>query len=89
MSNDEGDLPKMVAMLIYSMPKFAFGMGVAYLKMRIDAKRAGRDFYLELRKGGIPKEAARALTEQYVSTLSVRRILKDAGGMDLFDRSSW
>jgi hypothetical protein len=86
MSGEDEDLPRVMATVIWSVPPLVLRLGTTYLKMRLDAKRAGQLFYRELIDGGMPKEAAQELRDEYVSTLDIRRLMKEMGGFDLFGR---
>lgn len=60
-------------------PILSFRIGVQYLHMKRSANKARGRFYNELINGGIPKQQARALADDYASAVSIRSIIENAG----------
>ncbi|NLK25093.1 MAG: hypothetical protein GX307_00750 [Euryarchaeota archaeon] len=56
-------------------PGLAFRLILAYLRMKRQAKRARHNFYIELRRGGLPRRDAKELADEYVLTVSLRSTL--------------
>lgn len=64
---------------VVQAPILSFRIGVQYLHMKRSANRARGRFYRELVNGGIPKQQAKDLADQYVSAISIRSIIKTVG----------
>ena len=58
------------------IPMVTLNLGVSYLRMKRQVKRARRAFYRELVGSGLPREEAARLADEYASAVSVRRILR-------------
>lgn len=63
-----------------STPSLIFRLGVKYLKMKRSANRARGRFYKELIRSGLPKHEAKGLSDQYVSAISIRSLIKNVRG---------
>ena len=70
------DLPKIVGMLLISLPMLLVRFTRVFLGFKRDANKGGRIFNYELRKQGLDDEIARKLTEMYLETANVRRIVQ-------------
>jgi hypothetical protein len=68
-----------VLVAVAHAPALTLRLGLQYLRMRRSANKARGRFYKELINGGIPKEQAKDLADQYVSAVSIRSIIKTAG----------
>jgi hypothetical protein len=64
---------------VVQAPFLSFRIGVQYLRMKRSANKARGRFYKELINGGIPKQQARDLADEYVSAVSIRSIVKAVG----------
>ena len=89
MKSETEDLPTIMASIMVAVPKLALGTGVAYLRMKRNARRGAKTVYRELVGSGIPEEAARKLSESYASELSIRNLAQKFGMPFDRSRSDW
>jgi hypothetical protein len=61
-------------------PIIAIRVGLQYLRIKRKANKARGRFYNELVRGGVPREQAAELADEYAGGLSIRSFFK-AGGM--------
>jgi hypothetical protein len=64
---------------VVQAPILSFRIGLQYLRMKRSANKARGRFYKELIDGGIPRQQARELADEYVSAISIRSIVKAVG----------
>ncbi|MCX6650203.1 MAG: hypothetical protein NT131_00880 [Methanomassiliicoccales archaeon] len=58
-------------------PWLLLRLSVAYLRMRRRANKEGRQFYQALLRDGVPREHARMLADEYSSSLSLVRMIRE------------
>jgi hypothetical protein len=75
-TTEDGDVPKIVATVIYKMPVLALRVGVQYLSMRTHARRASRDFRRSMVSEGMPEDLAKRLSDEYAMDLSLGTLMK-------------
>lgn len=78
-----GDIPRLVATAMTAAPALTLRLGLCYLRMKRNSRRASRAFREKLERDGVPPDLARRLEAEYGSELSVRKLL-DMGGGGLF-----
>ncbi len=78
---EDADIPKILAIAIVSGGGLVTRFGLSYLKMRKDARKAGKWFYQGMLSNGIPKEYAQRLREEYEDGLSLETLIR--AGMDV------
>lgn len=61
-------------------PTIAIRVGISFLKLKRRAKKAGKRFYKELVRNGVPPQEARKLADEYTSMVSIRYWAKNLGG---------
>lgn len=64
---------------VVQAPILSFRIGLQYLRLKRSANKARGRFYKELIDGGIPKQQAKELADEYVSAVSIRSIVKAVG----------
>ncbi len=79
-TTEEGDVPKIVATVIWSSPRFVFSTGVAYLRMKRLTRVSSDRFRASLESSGMPPERARQLSEKYGVDLSITKLLSSLRG---------
>jgi hypothetical protein len=60
-------------------PPLLLRLGVSYLRYKRQAKRAGRSFFHSLVANGIPEKEARDLADDYMTSFSVKKIIRQLG----------
>lgn len=63
-------------------PILAVRVGISLLKLKRRANKAGKRFYKELVKNGVPPLEARKLAEDYTSVVSIRYWARNLGGLN-------
>jgi hypothetical protein len=61
-------------------PWLLLRLSFAYLRMRRRANKEGRHFFLTLVRDGVPREQARMLADEYSSSLSLVRMIREGLG---------
>jgi hypothetical protein len=56
-------------------PTLVLRLGVSYLRYKRHAKKAGKFFHRSLVINGIPEKEAQDLTDEYMTSFSIRAIL--------------
>jgi hypothetical protein len=80
MSEHRDDLPKLVAAITLTIPKIALGTGIAYLRMKRNARRSARLFEKGLVSSGLSPTMAHELALKYETDLSIRKMITGFGG---------
>ena len=80
MSEHRDDLPKLVAAITLTIPKIALGTGIAYLRMKRNARKSAKVFEKGLLSSGLPSTMAHDLAVKYESDVSIRRMIRSSGG---------
>jgi len=57
-------------------PPLLLRLGISYLRYKRQAKRAGKSFLRSLVANGIPEKEARDLADDYMTSFSVRTIIR-------------
>jgi hypothetical protein len=65
-------------------PAIVIRIGISFLRLKRQANKAGKRFYKELLRNGIPPHEARKLADDYTSAVSVRYWAKNLGGFASF-----
>lgn len=73
------DTPKIVATIIWEIPNIVLRVGVAYLRLRRDSRRATREFRKGMEAEGLPPALAERLAKSYSSDLSLRSLFRKVG----------
>ncbi|MCJ7607620.1 MAG: hypothetical protein MUO94_07225 [Thermoplasmata archaeon] len=73
---EDGDVPRIVATVIYKMPVLAVRVGVRYLSMRTHARRASRELRRSMVSEGMPEDLAKQLSDDYAMDLSIGTLMK-------------
>jgi hypothetical protein len=73
------DLPKIMATIGWTVPPMVFRLGVKYLRMKRQARRAAMRFRAGLEASGMPPELASRLADTYSVDLSIHKMLKGLG----------
>ena len=60
-------------------PPLLLRLGISYLRYKRQAKRAGKSFLHSMVVNGIPEKEARDLAEDYMTSFSVRTIIRQLG----------
>ena len=68
-------LLKIIGTLVPSLPLLSLRFGGVYLRFKRQSKIAGKIFQKELRKQGLDKDTAEALTNQYLDPSHLRQYL--------------
>jgi len=79
MSEHQDDLPKLVAAITMTIPKIALGTGIAYLRMKRNARKSAKLFEKGLVSSGLPSTMAHDLAVKYESDLSIRKMISNFG----------
>lgn len=69
-------IPEVVAIFLARMPWIFWTLLTSYLRMKKQAKIAGREFHGALIKNGVPPSMARELTHDYSEMFSLSTIMK-------------
>jgi len=80
MSEHQDDLPKLVAAITLTIPKIALGTGIAYLRMKRNARRSAKLFEKGLVSSGLSPTMAHELALKYETDLSIRKMITGFGG---------
>ena len=80
MSEHRDDLPKLVAAITITIPKIALGTGIAYLRMKRNARKSARLFEEGLVSSGLNPTMAHELALKYETDLSIRKMISSFGG---------
>jgi hypothetical protein len=80
MSEHRDDLPKLVAAITLTIPKIALGTGIAYLRMKRNARRSAKLFEKGLVSNGLSPTIAHELALKYETDLSIRKMITGFGG---------
>ena len=59
------------------MPMLAYHMFRSYLRVKVQAKRATKEFYRSLIANGLPKREAKALRDEYGSGMSITSLIRE------------
>lgn len=59
-----------------SVPSLVVRISLSYLRMKRQANRSARQFYLSLVKNGMPKREARQLADEFASAFSLSTMMK-------------
>lgn len=78
MSKDKGG-GEMLLVVAAGLPSMLIGLFRSYLRMKRQAKLAGKEFYRSLVEGGVPPRYAQELCDEYTNAFSIITILKDLG----------
>jgi len=66
-----------VLYLVAMLPSLLYHISISYLRLRVRAKKQGKEFYRALVQGGVPKGQARSLADDYSSAISLVKMLKE------------
>jgi len=58
-------------------PVLMWRLVVAYLRMRRQANREGRNFFQALLRDGVPRDQARELADVYASSISLTQMIRE------------
>jgi len=76
---DREELPKFIGVVLAKSPKLLLRLSWRYLKMKKQAQRAERTFRRQLEASGMDPKTAARFAERYISTVSLRHIVKEIG----------
>lgn len=76
MSDQEGDLPKTVAVIMVSIPSLVIRTGFVYLRTKRKARKSAKRVMKGMIGSGIPPELAKKLAGEYEAQLSIRTIMR-------------
>lgn len=68
---------KTIGVILPKLPSLMLKFGSTFLKIKRDAKKAGKIFRRELIKQGIDKETAEKFTEIYLETSNIGKFFKN------------
>jgi hypothetical protein len=71
--------PEIVAIFIARLPSMFWALLTSYLRMKKQAKLAGKEFYRVLIENGIPPRMARELRDEYSNMFNLTTIMKGWG----------
>jgi hypothetical protein len=88
MSTEDGNMAKnkveserqAIVYVAAMVPSLLWHLGWAYLRMRRRANREGRFFYRALVKKGVPREVAVELANEYSSSISLTKFIREGFG---------
>jgi hypothetical protein len=66
-----------VIAVVASMPMLAYRLFRSYMKVKVQAKRASKEFYRSLIANGLPKREAKALRDEYGSGMSITSLIRE------------
>jgi hypothetical protein len=66
-----------VVAVVASMPLMAYRLLRSYLRVKVSAKRASKEFYRSLLANGLPKREARALRDEYGAGMSMTSLIRE------------
>ncbi|MGD0819018.1 MAG: hypothetical protein ABR986_11595 [Methanomassiliicoccales archaeon] len=69
---DNGAVIAMVA----SLPLMVYRLFRSYLRVKVSAKKASKEFYLSLLANGLPKREAKALRDEYGAGMSITSLIR-------------
>jgi len=69
-----------------SAPPLILRLFFSYLRAKRRANVADRRFFEAMVEGGVPREEARELADEYSSSISLRRIMRDYGFVGMAGR---
>lgn len=72
---DKGNLVRIAPVIIWTAPVLGLKVGISYLRIKRDARKAVRSFRKGLREEGLPADVARSLVREYDEETSVFRRL--------------
>jgi hypothetical protein len=75
MSEPEDDLPKVVAVMMVSIPSVVLRTGVVYLRTKRRARKGAKKVMKGMIESGIPPELAKKLTDDYEAQISLKTIM--------------
>jgi len=78
--DERTDILKLVGTVGTHAPALVLKLGMSYLKMKRNARKASRTFVRELERGGMPSEMARRLGDEYGTEISLRKLISSGGG---------
>jgi hypothetical protein len=73
------EMPEVVAIFMVRLPRMLWALFTSYLRMKKQAKLAGREFYRTLVENGMPPSMARELRDEYCSMFNLSTIMKGWG----------
>jgi hypothetical protein len=60
-----------------SMPLMLYRLFRSYLRVKVSAKKASKEFYLSLMANGLPKREAKALRDEYGAGMSLTSLIRE------------
>ena len=66
-----------VIAVVASMPVLLYHLFRSYLRVKVSAKKASKEFYRSLIANGLPKREAKALRDEYGSGMSITSLIRD------------
>lgn len=84
-SEKGGAGPVMLAVAA-SAPPLILRLFFSYLRAKRRANVAGKRFFEAMVEGGVPRDEARELADEYSSSISLRRIIRDFGFVGMAGR---
>ena len=57
------------------LPSLMIRLGASFLRLKLDAKKAGKTFHKELMRQGIDKEKADEFTQMYLETSNMKNYM--------------
>jgi len=61
--------------LLPYLPSLSIRLGVSFLRLKRDARKAGKEFNKELVRQGVDKEIANEFTQMYLETSSMKNYI--------------
>ena len=66
-----------VIIVVASMPFMIYHLLRSYLRVKVSAKKASKQFYRSLIANGLPKREAKALRDEYGSGMSITSLIRE------------
>jgi hypothetical protein len=73
------EMPEVVAIFMVRLPRMLWALFTSYLRMKKQAKLAGKEFYRALVENGVPPNMARSLQDEYCRMFNLSTIMKSWG----------
>ena len=66
-----------VVIVVASLPFMIYHLFRSYLRVKVSAKKASKEFYRSLIANGLPKREAKALRDEYGAGMSLTALIRD------------
>ena len=73
------EMPEVVAIFMVRLPSMLWALFASYLRMKKQAKVAGKEFYRTLIESGMPPGMARELRDEYCSMFNLTTLIRNRG----------